>query len=287
MASRYYSAVAQDTTVTSNITSSSTSVTVAAVVGYPSSYPFVLALDYNTASEELVTVTGVSGLTLTITRGYNGTTATAHNAGAVVRHVITAQDLTDAQNHYGTALSAGAHGVTGALATFLGTPTSANFAATVTDETGSGSLVFATGPTIASPTITGTINAGGNTGASGTFLSSTGSGIAWSTPSAATLGFNAQTGTTYTLVASDNAKLVTLSNAAAITLTVPPSVFTSGQQVNIQQIGAGQVSVAAGSGVTITSTGSTVAAPKLRAQYSAATIICTGTNTFTVLGDIS
>jgi len=110
MASRYYSAVAQDTTVTSGITSSSTTVTVGATTGYPTSYPFVLALDYNTAVEELVTVTGVSGLTLTITRGYNGTTAVAHNAGAVVRHVITAQDMTDTQNHYSATTSV--HGIT-------------------------------------------------------------------------------------------------------------------------------------------------------------------------------
>jgi len=282
MASRYYSAIAQDTTITSGITSSATSVTVGATTGYPSSFPFVLALDYNTASEELVTVTGISGLTLTITRGYNGTSATAHASGAVVRHVITAQDLTDAQTHYDLALSAGAHGVTGALATFLGTSTSANLAALVSDETGSGSLVFGTSPTIASPTITGTINAGGSTGPSGQFLSSTGTGIAWSTPSAVNLGFNAQTGTTYTLVAGDANKLVTLSNAAAITLTIPSATFTTGQSINIQQLGAGQVTVAGDGTSTFTGTGT-----KLRVQYSAATIVCTGTNTFTLIGDLA
>jgi len=105
---------------------------------------------------------------------------------------------------------------------------------------------------------------------------------------ATTLGFNAQTGTTYTLVAGDAAnKLVTLSNASGITLTVPPSVFSAGQQINIQAIGAGQVTLAQGAGVTITSTGATASAPKLRVQYSAATIICTGSNTFTVLGDLA
>ena len=102
-----------------------------------------------------------------------------------------------------------------------------------------------------------------------------------------TLSFNAQTGTTYTLVIADLGKLVTLSNASGITLTVPPSVFATGNQINIQQIGAGQVTLAQGAGVTITSTGATASAPKLRAQYSAATIICTGSNTFTVLGDLS
>ena len=102
-----------------------------------------------------------------------------------------------------------------------------------------------------------------------------------------TLSFNAQTGTTYTLVIADLGKMVTLSNASAITLTVPPSVFSTGNIINIQQIGAGQVTLAQGAGVTITSTGATSSAPKLRAQFSAASILCTGSNTFTVIGDLA
>lgn len=102
-----------------------------------------------------------------------------------------------------------------------------------------------------------------------------------------TLSFNAQTGTTYTLVIADLGKWVTLSNASSITLTVPPSVFAAGNIINIQAIGAGQVTLAQGAGVTITSTGATASAPKLRVQYSAATIICTASNTFTVVGDLS
>ena len=102
-----------------------------------------------------------------------------------------------------------------------------------------------------------------------------------------TLSFNAQTGTTYTLVASDSAKLVTTSNASAVTVTIPPSVFSAGNQINVQSIGVGLTSFAAGAGVTITSTGATAAAPILRARYSACTIICTGSNTFTVIGDLS
>ena len=101
------------------------------------------------------------------------------------------------------------------------------------------------------------------------------------------LQFNAQTGTTYTLVAGDLNKLVTCSNASGITVTVPPSVFSAGNQIHIQQIGAGQVTFAQGSGVTITSTGATASAPKLRVQYSAATVICTASNVFTIVGDLS
>ena len=104
----------------------------------------------------------------------------------------------------------------------------------------------------------------------------------------AALTLNAQTGTTYTLVSADaDNKLVTMSNASAITLTVPPSVFTAGQQINVASIGAGLTTFAAGAGVTITSTGATATAPILRAQYSACTIICTASNTFTVIGDLS
>jgi hypothetical protein len=101
------------------------------------------------------------------------------------------------------------------------------------------------------------------------------------------LNFNAQTGTTYTLVATDLNKLVTTSNASAVTVTIPPSVFSAGQQINVQSIGVGLTSFAAGAGVTITSTGATAAAPILRARYSACTIICTASNTFTVIGDLT
>ncbi len=109
----------------------------------------------------------------------------------------------------------------------------------------------------------------------------------WTEQDDTTLSFNAQTGTTYTLVGSDLGKMVTLSNTGGITLTVPPSVFVSGNIINIQQLNIGQVTLAQGAGVTITSTGATVSAPKLRAQYSAAAILCTGSNTFTVIGDLS
>jgi hypothetical protein len=128
---------------------------------------------------------------------------------------------------------------------------------------------------------------GGTTGqvlskASGTDLDFT-----WIEQDDTTISFNAQTGTTYTLVAADLGKLVTLSNASAITLTVPPSVFVAGNIINIQQIGAGQVTVSQGAGVTITSTGATSTAPKISLRYGAASIICTASDTFTVIGGLS
>jgi hypothetical protein len=101
------------------------------------------------------------------------------------------------------------------------------------------------------------------------------------------IAFNNQTGTTYTLAAGDLAKWVTCSNGSPITVTVPPSVFVAGNVINLQRIGSGSVTFAQGAGVTITSTGATASAPKLRAQYSACSIVCTASNTFTIVGDLS
>ena len=112
--------------------------------------------------------------------------------------------------------------------------------------------------------------------------------IGFDVTAANTLGINAQTGTTYTLVIGDASNdLVQLNNASAITVTVPPSVFSIGQQINLYQRGAGQVTFTQGAGVTIRSTGATSTAPKLRAQYSAATVICIGVSEFLIVGDLS
>jgi hypothetical protein len=126
---------------------------------------------------------------------------------------------------------------------------------------------------------------GGTTGqvlakATGTDLDFT-----WTTPNRLT--FNAQTGTTYTLVVGDaRDKLVTTSNASPVTVTIPADIFSAGDQINIQSIGVGLTTISGGS-VTITSTGAAAAAPILRARYSAATVICTASNVFTVLGDLA
>jgi hypothetical protein len=103
------------------------------------------------------------------------------------------------------------------------------------------------------------------------------------------LAINAQTGTTYTFVLTDNGKFVTASNASAITVTIPPAssvAYATGAQINIIQKGAGQVTFAQGSGVTIRSVGATATAPALRAQYSSATCVYEGSDVWYVVGDI-
>src|SRR6056300_604937 len=96
---------------------------------------------------------------------------------------------------------------------------------------------------------------------------------------------NAQTGTTYTTVIGDASKLVTLSNASAITLTIPANssvAYPVGTKIDFAQVGAGQVTVAGAGGVTVNSTPTL----KLRAQYSAATCIKTATDTWLLVGDL-
>ena len=104
------------------------------------------------------------------------------------------------------------------------------------------------------------------------------------------LGINAQTGTTYTTVLADNGKLTTLTNASAIAVTIPPNssvAYPVGAQINMAQLGAGQVTVSGRAGVTIVSTGATASAPKARAQYSTLTAVQTSTDNGLVMGDIS
>ena len=97
-------------------------------------------------------------------------------------------------------------------------------------------------------------------------------------------------GTSYTLALTDADNVVTSTGGSAVTVTVPPSVFAAGDIITVLQTGAGQVTFSQGSGVTIQSTGATATAPKIRAQYAGAQVVCTtggATPTFVVVGDIA
>jgi len=104
-----------------------------------------------------------------------------------------------------------------------------------------------------------------------------------------TVTVNAQTAS-YTFVLADgNNTLVTIANASANTVTIPPNssvAFPVGTVLNFAQTGAGATTITQGSGVTITSTGGTASAPKTRVQYSAASAIQTSANNWLVVGDI-
>jgi len=88
----------------------------------------------------------------------------------------------------------------------------------------------------------------------------------------------------YTLVAADNGQVVEMNKATANTLTVPNSVFSAGQQVLITQYGAGQTTIAAGSGVTLRSSGGKL---KLTDQYATATLIFISASEAYVSGNLT
>jgi hypothetical protein len=134
--------------------------------------------------------------------------------------------------------------------------------------------------------IQGTIGAQGTQGVQGLTGTQGLTGIQGAQGVLPTITYDPET-TAYTLQAANVNQWVTMSSGSSQTITVPPSVFTTGQVVYVQRIGSGAVPIAQGAGVTITSNGATSSAPTLRAQFSSASILCTGSNTFTVVGDIA
>lgn len=112
MTLRNYSSTAAETTLSAGIDASTTMLTVSSTTGFPAT-PFVLALDSGAAAQELALVTNVAGTTLTVTRAYDSTVASAHSAGAAVAHSHAAQDFREANSHVNA--NTGVHGATGAV----------------------------------------------------------------------------------------------------------------------------------------------------------------------------
>jgi hypothetical protein len=249
---------------------------------------FTVAIDVDTINEEIVFITNQTSDTMTIVRGRAGTSPTTHTAGATVKHVLTSYDLDNFQATVPPYASLAFSGSTSGTTTVQATAVAGTNTLTLPPTANDTLVGRATTDTLTNKTI----NVANNTLTGVATLAGTET-LTNKTLTAPTINsgklnfaFNAQTGTTYTLVSADSSKLVTASNASAIVVTIPPAIFAAGEAINLQQIGAGQVTFAAGVGVTITSTGATSAAPKLRTQNSACTIICTASNTFTVIGDL-
>lgn len=134
-----YSNTAIETTLAGSISSAATTITVAATTGFPVSVPYVLAVGYGAADEELVKVTAAAGTDLTVERAFGDTSAQSHSLGAKVRHVVNAVDLIDFRQHEADA--SGVHGISGSV---VGTTD----AQSLSNKT-------LTSPAISAPTVTG------------------------------------------------------------------------------------------------------------------------------------
>lgn len=103
-----------------------------------------------------------------------------------------------------------------------------------------------------------------------------------------TRAINDQTGTTYTFVLTDSGKYCRFTNGSATTVTVPPHssvAFAAGAQIDLIQGGAGKVTLAQGSGVTINSYLSNKA---LAGRYAGGTLIQTATlDTWDLVGNLT
>ena len=117
---RYYSSTAVTTTLSSTIGVSDAQINVASSSGFPSSYPYTLILEKDSANEEIVTVTGQVGSAFSVTRGVDGTSARTHSAGTAVEHGVIALDFTDQRSHQ--AAGSDVHDI-GASSSVVGTDT--------------------------------------------------------------------------------------------------------------------------------------------------------------------
>lgn len=212
-----------------------------------------------------------------------------------------------------TTPATGGASTSGTLAQFAAT-TSAELAGVISDETGSGVLVFGTSPTLTTPIISspslalsttastaaGRLSYNGSTlrlgnGTSTVTLSDDAAlviaqsqvtnlvtDLAGKAPSLAVL--NQQTGS-YTLVLADRDKMVEISSGSPTILTVPADGgvnFPVGTRIEILQTNTGQITVAPASGATVNGTPGL----KLRAQWSSAMLIKRAANTWVLIGDL-
>ena len=160
MTTRNYSSRSQQTTLTSAVTAGASSIVVVsgtALLGgvtIPAGTTFTIVIDPDTAIEEIVDATQVSTNTFTVTRAIDGSSAQAHSAGAVVRHMAIGRDYRESNAHIEA--STGVHGISN----------SSSVVGTIDTQT-------LTNKTLTSPSITNPIISGTNVDASIVFEGAT------------------------------------------------------------------------------------------------------------------
>jgi len=230
----------------------------------------VIASSAALAAASLVVGGGAGAAPATTTTGTGVVTALGTNVGSAGAFVVNGGALgTPSSGTLSNAtdlpISTGVSGLGANVATFLATPTSANLISAVSDETGSGSLVFATSPTLVTPLL--------GTPTSGTLSNCTVDGTD-------SVGFrnipqNAQTGS-YTMVLADSGKhIYHASGAGAATYTIPAAssvAYPIGTAITFINLSATSISIAITTDTMYLSSAGTTGTRTL-AQYGSATAI--------------
>jgi hypothetical protein len=307
---RQYAGSAVATTITAGINTTDTTCSLAAAVGWPGTagVSFYVVIDPGASTEEKCSAT-ISGTTLTLVRGQDDTSASSHASGATIYPVFTANDADEANELVAKLTTKGDLLVTtGSALNRLAVGT--NDYSLLADSSATNGVAWKQIPAagIASDAVTTAKILNANVTAAKLAsdsvetakildLNVTTGKIADSAITQAkmadraigsaeldNLTLNAVTDT-YTLVLADAHKLVTCSKSTAFTVTIPPNssvAFDIGDQVNLMQIGDGQITVAAGAGVTLEAQGSK---KKLNGKWATATAVKIATDTWVLVGN--
>jgi hypothetical protein len=115
MALRYSSNTASTGTINSTLNNTDVTTVLSmagSVSGWPST-PCLAAISYGQSDEEIVLVTAISGTSITVTRGYDGSPKRAHAPSSTLTQIAAAIDFNEANAHVNA--SAGVHGITGSV----------------------------------------------------------------------------------------------------------------------------------------------------------------------------